>query len=97
MNNVGKLLKSNAVADEHDSSNDTSSDGESHKTSNLWTDAKITINKDHLLIYCYILQILLLCHSGRELNKTASLIDGKEQVQILRIIANFNYQINFAI
>ena len=34
MNNVGKLLKSNAVADEHDSSNDTSSDGESHKTSN---------------------------------------------------------------
>ena len=53
MNNVGKLLKSNAVADEHDSSNDTSSDGESHKTSNLWTDAKMTINKDHLIIYCY--------------------------------------------
>ena len=53
MSNEGKLLKSNAVADEHDSSNYTGSDGESHKTTNLWTDAKITINKDHLLIYCY--------------------------------------------
>ena len=34
---MGELPKSNTVADEHDSSDDTGSDGESHETSNLLT------------------------------------------------------------
>jgi len=34
----GKFIHSKAVGDEHDSSNDTSSDGETHKTSKLLKD-----------------------------------------------------------
>lgn len=36
----GKITHSKAVADEHDSSNDTGSDGEAHKTSNLLKDKR---------------------------------------------------------
>ena len=32
---IGKFTQSKAVGDEHNSSNDTGSDGETHKTSNL--------------------------------------------------------------
>ena len=38
---MGELRKSNTVADEHDSSNDTGSDRESHETSNLLTKMQI--------------------------------------------------------
>ena len=38
---MGELPKSNTVADEHDSSNDTGSDRESHETSNLLTKMQI--------------------------------------------------------
>ena len=38
---MGELPKSNTVADEHDSSDDTGSDGESHETSNLLTKMQI--------------------------------------------------------
>ena len=37
--------KSNAVADEHGSSHDTNSDGESHETSNLFTNADLSQNE----------------------------------------------------
>lgn len=42
---MGELPKSNAVADEHDSSDDTGSDRESHETSNLLTNADLSQNE----------------------------------------------------
>ena len=47
---MGELPKSNTVADEHDSSNDTGSDGESHETSNLLTNADLSQNEKPLSI-----------------------------------------------
>ena len=45
---MGKLPKSNTVADEHDSSDDTGSDGESHETSNLLKNADLIQNEKPL-------------------------------------------------
>ena len=45
---IGELPKSNTVADEHDSSNDTGSDGESHETSNLLKNADLIQNEKPL-------------------------------------------------
>ena len=42
---MGELPKSNTVADEHDSSDDTGSDGESHETSNLLKNADLIQNE----------------------------------------------------
>ena len=47
---MGELPKSNAVADEHDSSDDTGSDRESHETSNLLTNADLSQNEKPLSI-----------------------------------------------
>ena len=45
---MGELPKSNTVADEHDSSDDTGSDGESHETSNLLKNADLIQNEKPL-------------------------------------------------
>ena len=50
VHDMGELPKSNAVADEHDSSNDTGSDGESHETSNLLKNADLSQNEKSLSI-----------------------------------------------